>query len=618
MRPKITHKAKIIKHKCMNIESLKLRNFRGYTDEIVIPFSNLTAFIGKNDAGKSTVLEALEIFFNNNLVVCEREDLSKNANGNNIEISCVFNDFPAQIVIDAAASTTLAAEYLLNAEGKFEIKKIFCATVAKPKEKIFIVCNHPSAVYANDLMDLKRAELKKRADDLGIVATSYNKSINSAIREAIWQHIGNLDLVHTELLIDKEDSKKVYETLKNYLPVYALFQSDRQSNDDDKEVTDPMKIAVQQALQELEPELEFIKTQVRNKAIETANRTLEKLKEMAPDLAEELIPEFRTEPKFDSQFKLTIKSEDDIPINKRGSGVRRLILLNFFRAEAEKRRLGNIGNRIIYAFEEPETSQHPNHQEMLINAFIELSNTPNTQIILTTHTPALAGLLPLSSLRFINKNLTIRTIEQGTDEVFQKIADTLGLLPDPISKSAKAILLVEGKSDVSFVNHTAKSLKDAGFLSHTFAEKEIAIIPIGGCGNLKHWQTLKLAEQFNIPWCILLDSDKGTREEIINATAIIDLRAQGIKAYITRKREPENYLHLSTLNLPVGSTFTFTETDDAKHLISMLKSKKKDHILDAYWPNMTALLIREVETYDDNGTERYEFTDMFSDYISIC
>jgi putative ATP-dependent endonuclease of OLD family len=602
----------------MNLESLKLRNFRGYADEITIPFSNLTSFIGKNDAGKSTVLEALEIFFNNNLVVCEREDLSKNANGINIEISCVFNDFPAQIVIDTAASTTLAAEYLLNAEGKFEIKKIFSATAAKPKEKIFIVCNHPSTANANDLMELKRTELKKRADDLGIVATTYNRTINSEIRAAIWQHIGNLNLVNTELLIDKEDSKKVYEALKSYLPVYALFQSDRQSNDDDREVTDPMKIAVQQALQELEVELEYIKTQVRNKAIETANRTLAKLKEMAPDLADELIPEFRTEPKFDSQFKLTIKSEDDIPINKRGSGVRRLILLNFFRAEAEKRRLGNIGNRIIYAFEEPETSQHPNHQEMLINAFIELSNTPNTQIILTTHTPALAGLLPLQSLRFINKHLTIRTIEQGTDEVFQKIADTLGLLPDPISKSAKALLLVEGKSDVSFVNHTAESLKEAGFLSHTFAEKEIAIIPIGGCGNLKHWRTLRLAEQFKIPWCILLDSDKGTPEEVINTTAITDLRAQGIKAYVTRKREPENYLHLSTLRLPVGSTFSFTETDDAKHLISVQKSKKKDHVLDTYWPSMTALLIREVETYDDKGTERYEFTEMFNDYISIC
>lgn len=602
----------------MNLESIKLKNFRGYANEITIPISNLTAFIGKNDAGKSTILEALEIFFNNKIVVCEREDLSKNAVGNNIEITCIFNDFPAEIIIDAAAPTTLAAEHLLNVEGKLEIKKVFPATAAKPKEKIYIVCNHPSAANANDLLELKKAELKARANNLGIVAAAYNGNINSSIREAIWQHIGVLNLASTELLIDKEDSKKVYTAIENYLPIYALFQSDRQSNDDDKEVTDPMKIAVQQALQELEAELTYIKEQVRNKAIETANRTLVKLKEMAPDLADELIPEFKTDPKFDTQFKLTIKAEDDIPINKRGSGVRRLILLNFFRAEAEKRRLGNVGDRIIYAFEEPETSQHPNHQEMLIKAFIELSNAPNTQIILTTHTPSLAGLLPLPSLRFINKVGMVRTVESGTDEVFQKIADTLGLLPDPISKSAKAILLVEGKSDVSFVNHTSQTLKDAGHLTHTFLEKEIAIVPIGGCGNLKHWRTLQLAEQFNIPWCILLDSDKGTVEEVINTTAVNDLKAQGIKAYVTRKREPENYLHLSTLALPAGSTFTFNETDDAKHLISVQKSKKKDHVLDTYWPNMTADLIREVETYDDNGTERYEFTEMFTDYISIC
>ncbi len=601
----------------MNLESLKLKNFRGYAQEITIPISNLTAFIGKNDAGKSTILEALEIFFNNKIVVCEREDLSINADNNHIEISCVFNDFPAEIVIDAAAPTTLAAEYLLNASNKLEIKKVFPATAAKPKEKIFIVCNHPSAAKANDLMDLKRAELRQRADDLGIVANTYNRNVNSSIREAIWQHIGTLNLVPTELLIDKEDSKKVYNAIENYLPIYALFQSDRQSNDEDKEVTDPMKIAVQQALQELEVELEYIKTQVRNKAIETANRTLAKLKEMAPDLAEELIPEFRTDPKFDTQFKLTIKSEDDIPINKRGSGVRRLILLNFFRAEAEKRRLGNVGDRIIYAFEEPETSQHPNHQEMLIRAFIELSNAPRTQIILTTHTPALAGLLPLPSLRFINKLVATRTIELGTDEVFQKIADTLGLLPDPISKTAKALLLVEGKSDVSFVNHTSQVLKDANLITHTFSEKEIAIVPIGGCGNLKHWRTLQLAEQFNIPWCILLDSDIGTPEQAINTAAVSELQAIGIKAYVTRKREPENYIHLSVLGLATGNPLVYSETDDAKLLISNATITKKDAVLDRFWPNMTAALIREVETYY-NGTERYEFTEMFSDFISVC
>lgn len=603
----------------MNLEYLKLKNFRGYTDETTIQFSNLTAFIGKNDAGKSTILEALEIFFNNNKsFICEREDLSKGANGNNIEISCIFKDFPTEIIIDAAAPTSLAAEYLLNAAGKLEIKKVFSATAAKPKEKIFIVCNHPSTENADDLMDLKRADLRNRADALGILEGTYNRNINSSIREAIWQNVGSLNLISTELLIDKEDSKKVYNALENYLPIFALFQSDRQSNDEDKEVTDPMKIAVQQALQELEVELEHIKTQVRNKAVETANRTLAKLKEMAPDLADELIPEFKSDPKFDSQFKLTIKSEDDIPINKRGSGVRRLILLNFFRAEAEKRRLGNVGDRVIYAFEEPETSQHPNHQEMLIRAFLELSNSPNTQIILTTHTPALAGLLPLPSLRFISKLNGVRTIELGNDDVFQKIADTLGLLPDPISKSAKGLLLVEGKSDVTFVNHTSQALKNANYLTHTFEEKEIAIVPIGGCGNLRHWRTLKLAEQFNIPWCIMLDSDLGTAENVINTTAVVELQGQGIKAYVTRKREPENYIHLSVLGLAAGHPLIYSETDDAKHLISVATLKKKDSVLDFYWPQMTAALIREVETYNDNGTERYEFTEMFTDYISIC
>jgi len=46
----------------MKLESVKLKNFRGYGDEILIPINKLTAFIGRNDAGKSTVLEALEIF----------------------------------------------------------------------------------------------------------------------------------------------------------------------------------------------------------------------------------------------------------------------------------------------------------------------------------------------------------------------------------------------------------------------------------------------------------------------------------------------------------------------------------------------------------------------------
>ena len=83
-------------------------------------------------------------------------------------------------------------------------------------------------------------------------------------------------------------------------------------------------------------------------------------------------PDASYEPKWDG-FKLTLTGDNDIPINKRGSGVRRLILLNFFRAEAERRRETADSRRVIYAIEEPESSQHPDNQTMLIRALLELS-----------------------------------------------------------------------------------------------------------------------------------------------------------------------------------------------------------------------------------------------------
>ncbi len=602
----------------MRLESVKLSNFRGYKTETIIPLSNLTAFIGKNDAGKSSVLEALEIFFNNSVVVCEKDDLNINANNNKIEISCIFTDLPDEIVIDTANPTTLSEEHLLNIDGKLEIKKSFSATAAKPKDKVYIICEHPSVNQGQDLLTLKRAELRTRADDLDIDPDTYNANLNSSIRQAIWTSLGDLQNTTTELLVDKEDTKKVYDTIKTYLPLYALFQSDRQSRDDDREVTDPMKIAVQQALGELHDELEYIKTQVREKAVETANRTLEKLQEMSPELASQLIPEFKSEPKFDSQFKLSIKSDNNISINKRGSGVRRLILLNFFRAEAERRRSENQSNQIIFAFEEPETSQHPDHQEMLINAFLELSHTENSQILITTHTPALAGLLPLESLRFIEKDCEERNVELGTDEVFEKIANTLGILADPISQNATALLLVEGKGDVAFVNHTASQLKGAGHLMNTFEDKRVAIVPIGGCGNIKHWRTMQLADQFNIPYCVLLDSDKGTNEEAQNQQKLAKLHHEGVKAYLTRRREPENYIHIDCLQLPEGSTFSFNDTDDAKALIGQEKGTRQSNVLETYWVLMSAEQIREVEKYTEDGVERYEFTDMFQDFLDLA
>lgn len=46
----------------MIISKLYIKNFRGYKEQTIYLHDNLNVIIGKNDVGKSTILEALEIF----------------------------------------------------------------------------------------------------------------------------------------------------------------------------------------------------------------------------------------------------------------------------------------------------------------------------------------------------------------------------------------------------------------------------------------------------------------------------------------------------------------------------------------------------------------------------
>ena len=135
---------------------------------------------------------------------------------------------------------------------------------------------------------------------------------------------------------------------------------------------------------------------------------------MNPDVANSLTPIIPPAEslKWVDVFKnVSISGDEDIPINKRGSGIKRLILLNFFRAEAERRKIEKNIPSIIYAIEEPETSQHTEHQKKLIKAFLSLSKSPNTQIIITTHSASLVKELKFKHLRLIKFENNLKTIE---------------------------------------------------------------------------------------------------------------------------------------------------------------------------------------------------------------
>jgi predicted ATP-dependent endonuclease of OLD family len=393
----------------MKIEKLILENFRSYKDEITIYFNDLNVFVGKNDIGKSTILEALDIFFNENkgIIKIDKDDVNKNAivEGNtNVKIGIVFGELPESLTIDATNHTTLADEYLLNRDGKLEIIKQYPNA---GKEKIFVKAYHPTNLSCSGLLLKKQNDLKKLLTNDMVCK---NQTKNSEIRKSIWRHYSdNLELDDVEIELAKIDTKNTWEQLKTYLPLYALFQSDRKNSDGDNEIQNPMKLAVQEILkdEDLRNRLNEVAIEVEEKLNEVAAKTLEKLNEMNPEIADSLTPVIPSSEslKWVDVFKsVSITGDDDIPINKRGSGVKRLILLNFFRAEAERRRDESNVPDVIYAMEEPETSQHPKHQRKLIEAFIELSRSDNTQILLTTHSPSIVKLLEFSHIKLIKED----------------------------------------------------------------------------------------------------------------------------------------------------------------------------------------------------------------------
>ena len=549
----------------MRLKSFKITNFRSYAETTELKLADLTAIIGKNDVGKSSILEAMEIFFNSQIIKIETADGCVHTNSSVVEIACVFRKLPSILMIDARAETSFEQEYLVTESGELEIVKRYDCSLRTPREEIFARALHPTVEGGADILKLKNAELKTRAEMLGVSLEGVDQRSNVALRKAIRAHFGDLKLASALIPLKEEDGKKVWEQIQKSLPIFALFQSDRPSKDDDPEVSDPMKIAVQAAVKEVEAELEAIKQKVQAHAMEVARRTIAKLAEMDPSLAKQLNPTFKAEPKWDS-FKLSLSGDDDIPINKRGSGVRRLILLNFFRAEAERRRAAADSRRIIYAIEEPESSQHPDNQIMLMKAMLELSNDPNTQVLLTTHVPSVAAQIPVDGIRLIVRDEQNKpVIQYGSDDVYERAVKSLGILPD---KRAQVAIYLEGPHDYEFLIRASAKLRTLDdTLLDLENDKRIAWVITGG-GNIKHWVDKQYLAAAQLSEVHVYDRDDQARPKYQAQVDALNRRGDGTIAFLTTKREMENNIHPNAIASELGIEFNHTDWCDLPALFA--------------------------------------------------
>lgn len=159
----------------------------------------------------------------------------------------------------------------------------------------------------------------------------------------------------------------------------------------------------------------------------------------------------------------------------------------------------------ILAIEEPENHIAPHHIGKLVKRFKQLSNNDNSQVVLTSHSPAIVKRIEPEDLRYLrieNNDRVLQTIVSGIqlpqaiDESYKYIKGAIQAYPELYF--AKLVVLGEGNSEELLLP------KFFDLLGKEIDSSQISIVPLGGRHVNYFWKLLK---SLKIPYITLLDFD---------------------------------------------------------------------------------------------------------------
>ncbi|MCL4541999.1 MAG: DUF2813 domain-containing protein [Chloroflexi bacterium] len=221
-----------------------------------------------------------------------------------------------------------------------------------------------------------------------------------------------------------------------------------------------------------------------------------------------------------TQVLLSGKTGAKLPISSHGEGTQSLAVICLFQAFLEAKLLDSYSPDVapILALEEPEAHLHPS----AIRAVGSLLSNLGGQKIIATHSGDLVATVQITSLRRlcrVNGDIKVHQVVEGsfTQEEIRKIDHHVrlsrgGLLFAPFW------LLVEGETEVVLFQECARMLHGVDLFS-----KGVCCIDFQrsvGAGTL-----IKLADKLGIDWFLLADNDSGGQGFVTAATAQLNGRS---------------------------------------------------------------------------------------------
>ena len=524
----------------MELKQIEINKFRSI-DSISINIDDLAILIGENNAGKTNILKALELFYQDSVRGINEEYFYFKNQNQPISISITYdrlteNERSQKYLKHWIYNDSIKVRKVIEWDNQSQkYKMTLFGWQAKPKEVHFDLSRFDEyKSRIKEIVEDNRLPEYFKTDKGTVTQTSYRQGVLKYIKE------GKVEFGDPGWIMNPGGYKEVFSDL---LPRFYLVPAVKDAQDESKTTQQAMLgkllsdltnriISKNPKFKEVKKQIEGLKKYLNKSEEGDDSERLQEIKdfeEILSSMISENMPGTKVgieivTPELIDLFKDTkITLDDALPtsIDSKGHGLQRALIFAYIRAYAKtistiESEEESFTRNFILAIEEPELYLHPNGQRKMMNVLRNISK--NDQVLICTHSNFFVDMFDYQNIIIVNRDNSGPTnVFQVTEEIFKtedeesrkRLKKTFRYLSlFDLSRSemffSKKVVLVEGDTENFIVPFWASRLaqKDK---SYDFSSNNICVIECGGKTNIHIF--MRVLNKFKIPYVVIHDID---------------------------------------------------------------------------------------------------------------
>jgi predicted ATP-dependent endonuclease of OLD family len=482
------------------LTTLSLKNFRCFESLELDNLQKLAIFIGENDAGKTVLLDAIDLLISNSN--CSAQDCRRQSDGSQAEKVILQGRFRLE-------DTDEVPEHFLSGANKDQV--ILTKVFTEGGTKTFV----QGLGYDNSKFDdnefIGADNQKALLREFGLVPASNEAGRKAQRNELVTKGV----LKH----IEKDVQLQSFNIISQYLPrIERVAASDYKSAE--SMIQNTLRSVAASVLDPAEPDEEMIQllealAKIKKRIRSRLNEDIKKFKK-ALFRNHQKLKNVSVSPTIDFTKSVTTTTlrldlgDGERPLDQFGDGTKRRMWMGLLEWERETAQ-SNKSESIIRLYDEPDVNLHYEAQKQLFNNINEIVNDDSlkSQCFICTHSVSMVNRAPSTSIRLIqigkDNNRQIKRIESsdGDDDViqfFHEIGRNIGLTNTAILYE-RGFLIVEGETEDSAIPVLYRTL-----YGRSMTEDGLVIINLHTCSAWKAVTKLLLKNRLEMTH-FLLDND---------------------------------------------------------------------------------------------------------------